>query len=281
MDGQPEYLFKNQGSASLRRFVALLNRDPRPIHDTAVARNVVMTAAQVERHRKCSEEAMKQRRKLVRAELEIILRHSGVPLYPRRAALLQPLSLWTFEPPVTPSLKNIPLTRAGRSKPRVISRDTIEVEKNNQAWKAFNTDRSAARGKLAAIMQVIDEWRRLPLADLRAAINPFLWRCQDPRCSRFFLAPDGHARAYCSRKCAGRTTARKSMKTKWQNERVAKLRRVCKAITKWDRQGDWKAFVAAKAGVSKNWLTYAVNCGDLQQPKAPHIQSHTIPHRRP
>lgn len=150
--------------------------------------------------------------------------------------------------------------------------DTIELAK-----LAAKRSRAASAARLRKdilkkLIRKAKQWRRKPLKVLQEHISPLLWRCVI--CTRYFLAPNGRKRLYCSDRCKNRRPKRDLMKDLRKRTQEQKMNRVGEAVAAWDGQGDWKAIVAAKTGVSKNWLTYRVNAGDLQQPKAPHIQSH-------
>ena len=64
---------------------------------------------------------------------------------------------------------------------------------------------------------------------------------------------------YCSRPCAGRFTKREAKQDQRQLEDAKRLERVRSAVKRW-RGGpdDWKGWLARKARVTRNWLSYHV-----------------------
>jgi len=102
------------------------------------------------------------------------------------------------------------------------------------------------------------------------------WRSGDvgkcSHCDRYFLSESGHTeKSYCSRKCAKADSARRSMERKRKSERDEKLEaanaliRECQAHK---RREDWKTWVTGNSGggLTRHWLTRAVNQGWLRPP---------------
>lgn len=123
-------------------------------------------------------------------------------------------------------------------------------------------DRAMIRAK--RLPQAVANLRNLPLEQLKLIFGPTLWRCT--YCHRFFEAKDLRKRRYCSspRRCGKDMEARKAvaqMRDAVDNE---KLRRVRGALELCPPSGDRKAWIAQKAGVSKNWITYAVARGEIK-----------------
>jgi hypothetical protein len=98
--------------------------------------------------------------------------------------------------------------------------------------------------------------------------SPFYDRIgQCPYCSRYFFSIRGGDKKYCSRTCATGFTARQAVKARRAEAQQEKINRAQAAITKYEslmgRDEDWKEWVKKKAKVSRNWLTRAVERGDL------------------
>ena len=89
------------------------------------------------------------------------------------------------------------------------------------------------------------------------------------RCRRWYLNTSGHQnKSYCSRKCASLHTTRRRR----EGEHRQKIERAQAAIRKWEgrrRQGDWKRWVTARAGVTPKFITRAINMAELKEPKSP------------
>src|ERR1700676_3521118 len=134
---------------------------------------------------------------------------------------------------------------------------------SQSAWGKFIKNRQGVHDRFEKFLAIADEWRAKPIEEIRLQF-PWLGRCQNELCLRFFLARSARQTTYCTRKCAGNTTARNREREKHQALRAEDLKRVKTALRNWTGRGDWKSFVAAKAGVKKNFVTTSVNAGKLQ-----------------
>lgn len=114
----------------------------------------------------------------------------------------------------------------------------------------------------ASAIKLIEAMREWPLEMLRAEFSPRLWRCD--YCQDFFEAKDLRDRRYCSPECGHSQEAAKCASRDWASDRAEKLQRARDAQKLWPPDTDWKEFVAAKARVTKNFLTYAVRNGELR-----------------
>ena len=99
-------------------------------------------------------------------------------------------------------------------------------------------------------------------------------RCK--RCGKFWWNRWGHSnKTYCSSKCASADTATRATRERRDTEHQQKLRLVEAAIRRFERlpaerrsKSNWKTWVQKEAGphVSANFITRAINRGDLQPP---------------
>jgi hypothetical protein len=132
-------------------------------------------------------------------------------------------------------------------------------------WELFRENRASATSTVGAILKLVDEmenekpgrWRQLILSDL--------WRCLN--CRHFFLGKTKRQHVYCSRKCASKTTAAAAMKSRRSADHAIKLRKVRFAVKRWKTRTDWKERSAKSAGVTANWITYAIHRGYLKSPQ--------------
>jgi hypothetical protein len=89
-------------------------------------------------------------------------------------------------------------------------------------------------------------------------------RCRHARCSRFLLVrPSRRKRMYCSAKCSGNARASRSMNRKIAEERAGKLERVRVAAESFRGSPNWKELTARRAGVTPNFITYAIRRGEI------------------
>jgi len=94
-------------------------------------------------------------------------------------------------------------------------------------------------------------------------------RCD--RCGRYFLNRSGHRnKRFCARRCATQHTAIKATLHRRRAERERTLKRARAALRDMlpedFRRADWKKRVARRTGLTPNWLTRAINRGDLKVP---------------
>jgi hypothetical protein len=91
------------------------------------------------------------------------------------------------------------------------------------------------------------------------------------RCARYYVSRTARPnKRFCSRSCAWRDSATQAVQRKRQTEWEEKLKRtraVLRDLLPEDvGRKDWKKRVARKASVTPNWLTRAINRGDLKVP---------------
>lgn len=89
------------------------------------------------------------------------------------------------------------------------------------------------------------------------------------RCEDFFLKKTRRPRVYCSRTCGSRITGAQAVSRHRQQERAKKIEVAQRAIGKYSehkRRLAWKEWVSNQTGYSANWITRAVNKGELRRP---------------
>jgi hypothetical protein len=177
--------------------------------------------------------------------------------------------------------------------------DQVKAAKNGQKWERFLALSKQKRSTLGRFLGLarrrvgrfqpqriprrgerIDS-SRWPLSQLQTYVSPRLWQCA--KCARYFLAGDRKRRLYCSRKCAGNTTAKAANRKRRAAETKEKLERAARATQAWDRTVDWKAWIAAKTGLTPKFITQATNRGDLKAPtKRVYVTpcAQKIPHKK-
>ncbi|SRR6266436_355535 len=95
-------------------------------------------------------------------------------------------------------------------------------------------------------------------------LPPDIRRCRREGCKTFLLVRQSRpGRVFCSQKCARGHHATLCMRQKIQAARERKLRRLRKALKNFRSLPDWKERAARKARVSKNFVTYAIQRGEL------------------
>lgn len=110
-------------------------------------------------------------------------------------------------------------------------------------------------------LRIVLEWR-----DGRE-VPPDVRRCKHARCRRFFLVPKSRpGKLYHSPKCGRNFRASKCMNAKVQAAREQKLERVRTATESFGHLPDWKQRVAGEAGVTPNFVSYAIGRKELRQP---------------
>lgn len=88
------------------------------------------------------------------------------------------------------------------------------------------------------------------------------------RCGRWFLNCSGHRnKRFCARRCAVLSSVTRSLKKRREEERQSKIRLAQENLKDWTpSRGDWKEWTAGDTGLSKKFLTRALNRGDLKPP---------------
>jgi hypothetical protein len=91
------------------------------------------------------------------------------------------------------------------------------------------------------------------------------------RCGDYYIRRRRSSRnkVYCSRACGQRTTARAATDKRRKQEHEDKLHRAAKLIREWEgspKKDDWKTFASKRGDISVQFLTRAVNNGELKSP---------------
>ncbi len=105
----------------------------------------------------------------------------------------------------------------------------------------------------------------------RLTLNPRWMDLAGPcrRCDRFFLRKRKSHDTYCKAACGHATTAAHRVREKRVLDRQERLMRAREAAERWSKAPtaqEWKRWVAAKAGLRVQFLTRAVNRGELAAP---------------
>lgn len=103
---------------------------------------------------------------------------------------------------------------------------------------------------------------------LESRQNDRLRRCL--RCGHYFFGRPMQKCCPRPRRCGSTLAAIQASKERWRQERQEALQRMAKAVAEWEqlkRRGDWKFWVAARAGVSTKKITRAFNRGEIKPPK--------------
>ena len=156
-------------------------------------------------------------------------------------------------------------TSAERKTRKQLENDLLRIKRNN-LFTHGTTFRTAQPGDAWPAPRWLRRFRGIE-AGLRAALKklPTYSRlCVCKECEKFFIRKTARYRDYCSRKCAGRVSARATMQRNRATERAMELERVRIALKSCPPGRDPKAWAAKKARVSKNWITYAAARGDLK-----------------
>jgi hypothetical protein len=145
----------------------------------------------------------------------------------------------------------------------------LEVAKNEEAVARLASKSQPRKNLVQMFASLAENCRRQSIRFLRAKISPSFVKCA--KCGRYSLAENGRGgRRYCSKKtgrnCGSNVTARARVYEKRAAERDQQLRMVRSTMRTWNGTGDWKTWTAKRSGVTANWITYAVNRGDLKAP---------------
>lgn len=98
-----------------------------------------------------------------------------------------------------------------------------------------------------------------------APVYKRLFRCKV--CRRLEVDISGkRKRAYCSDRCISNRPDKGNMARWRRRKRIQQLATIRAMIGTCPDRGDWKAWVAPRAGVTRNWLTYAVGRGEIKPP---------------
>jgi hypothetical protein len=102
------------------------------------------------------------------------------------------------------------------------------------------------------------------------------WRASElgkcPYCEEYFLNSSGHEKLYCSRKCTLAASALRSTEKRRKEEHEKKLKMAVALIEEYQshhRREDLKTWAAGRqaiTGISRHWLTRALNRGLIKPP---------------
>jgi hypothetical protein len=103
-------------------------------------------------------------------------------------------------------------------------------------------------------------------------LNPECHRLRGPcpNCGNFFITKTEREKRYCSRKCAHKGAAKASTRRRRAREHEGRVFLVVKAIEEWrriPRRTGWIPWVLRTVpGISKTWLTRAINRNQIAAP---------------
>lgn len=129
------------------------------------------------------------------------------------------------------------------------------LRRRAEAWKDFPSG-------VARLNEVV-RWRKgleLP--------PPMIRQCARPACREFFAVTNRAAKTYCGRKCTAAESARRAMKAKHDRARRPMLMRAKRAVNQFREQPDWKQRASEAAGVTLNFISFAVRRGEIVAPDA-------------
>src|SRR5439155_24780289 len=92
------------------------------------------------------------------------------------------------------------------------------------------------------------------------------------RCARYYIKKTIRNKRYCSRRCGSMATAIASTRRRLDQEQKEKLHRAEVALRVYAKANTrlaWKDWISLNVpGITRKWLTRAVNAGKLKVPKA-------------
>jgi len=91
------------------------------------------------------------------------------------------------------------------------------------------------------------------------------------RCGKYFIKKTLKQKTYCSRRCGSIQTALKHTHIAREIQHKNKLEEAKRAVHKWQHSRspiEWRQWVADQTGLTKKWLTRALNGGELEAPRA-------------
>ncbi len=141
----------------------------------------------------------------------------------------------------------------------------LELAKDEESIKAFDPRATEQSRVVMEIVRAVDSWRGYSIDNLHRELSPLLWRCRT--CGKYFLAKDQRSRKLCSPECQDanrRTTAAAAVRKSFAEKRRTDLDRVRKVLAHCDYRDGWKRRVALRAGVTPNFITYAIRLGELE-----------------
>lgn len=136
------------------------------------------------------------------------------------------------------------------------------------------TSTNTARLAYLAVVEYSDQIKPREIAIelfLRFLLNPFNDKLGGPckYCNAYFFRETEHRSVYCSRLCALRFTSRAAQKKSRDAQTAQNIQAFTNSVAGWRKSAkskEWKGWVSADTGISKNWLTRAVKRGLIQEP---------------
>jgi hypothetical protein len=89
------------------------------------------------------------------------------------------------------------------------------------------------------------------------------------RCGAYYIKKTRRQKVYCSQRCGSANTALPAVRKKRAGEHARKLHSAQEALLHWkptSNERGWKEWISKRTGLSINWLTRAVNKGELFPP---------------
>lgn len=102
-------------------------------------------------------------------------------------------------------------------------------------------------------------------------INPLNERLGGPckHCGKYYVKKTKRQVVYCSQRCGLKHTSQSVLRKQRQQERQARLKAAERSAARWANSktsNDWKSWVSKETTISKNFLTRAVQYGELIEP---------------
>ena len=112
-------------------------------------------------------------------------------------------------------------------------------------------------------------------------MNPYSEYLGGPcvRCDRYYVKKTKAQTHYCSQACGHKDSSAGTNRRDRQKTNSHKLVEATKYVDAWKtaRTKDaWKSWVSKRSNISKNWLTRAVNRGDLQEPEKTDTDTYVV-----
>jgi len=151
-----------------------------------------------------------------------------------------------------------PVRVVDKRRKRVGERVAIGLPVAEHLVKEIRSDQKLLRDHYSRVGIVL-EWKHAH------HLPPDIRRCERVRCAKFFLLEKTRLkRIFCSPKCGSNCRALRSMNKKKQEMREEKLVRLRIAVEKFRDRADWKDLAARQAGLTTNFVTYAVRRGEIE-----------------
>src|ERR1035441_10147191 len=102
-------------------------------------------------------------------------------------------------------------------------------------------------------------------------VHPYWEKLGGPcaRCGDYYIKKTRRQKVYCSQRCGSANTALPAVRKKRAGEHARKLHSAQEALLHWkptSNERGWKEWISKRTGLSINWLTRAVNKGELFPP---------------